>query len=285
LDQNPAASADFLSQQNGKEDARPAAADESLSFSDLQSAFQRVISDLVNDPLLDCFRFEYERLRQAFRQSHQSNEGLIARCRSQNDEISVNSAKVGAALKYSEAAQRTIIALRQEFEKVSRTVASSQSREQSSREIIAALRAELEHVLQLARGGSLFGESLAGGANLGPDDVRRLRKEAIAQSAQRSAIAREIDKAKAEDTELSQALEVDGATAAQLEGEIGRSGAGLVELDRISREYCDELTGEKGAMQKFELGASELADEIEGCRSRLDAVKLEVFEYDASSMH
>jgi chromosome segregation ATPase len=282
LDQNPAAVRSLFesAEWTGR---RPSSCRGGVSL--VLRSRVRVISDLDKDPSLDCFRFEDERLHQAFRQPHQSNEGLIARCRSQNDEISVNSANVDAALKYSEAGERTIIASRQEFEKVWRTVASSQSREQKSREIIAALRAALEHVSQLARGGSLFGESLAGGANLAPEDVRRLRKEAIAQSAQRSAIAREIDKAKADDTELSQALEVDRATAAQLEGELGRSGAGLAELDRICGQYSDELAREKPAIQKFEPRAGELDDQIEACRSKIDAVKLENFQYHASSTH
>jgi hypothetical protein len=69
-------------------DKRGASADDGhVPFAELESSFQRIITDLVNDRSLDSFRSEYEHLHEAFGQSHENNEALIGRCRLLNEEI------------------------------------------------------------------------------------------------------------------------------------------------------------------------------------------------------
>lgn len=124
--------------------------DDETSFNAIQENFQRIISALVNDNSLDAFRLEYQKLYDAFQQSHQNNQQLIERIRLLNSEINSNSSKVQSALQYSQEDQRTITILRKDFEKAWSMVEALHARESRSKEIIEALKSELQHLSDLA---------------------------------------------------------------------------------------------------------------------------------------
>ena len=132
----------------GKSNA-PTLEDES-SFDAIQANFQKVISALVNDNSLDAFRIEYEKLFTSLENSHACNQQLIERIRELNAEINVNSSKVQSALRFSQEDQKTINILRRDFEKAWQTVEALHARENRSKEIISALKAELVHLSELA---------------------------------------------------------------------------------------------------------------------------------------
>lgn len=124
--------------------------DDDSSFDSIQANFQKVISALVNDNSLDAFRIEYEKLFTSLENSHACNQQLIERIRELNAEINVNSSKVQSALRYSQEDQKTINILRRDFEKAWQTVEALHARENRSKEIISALKAELVHLSELA---------------------------------------------------------------------------------------------------------------------------------------
>lgn len=67
----------------------------------------------MGDQSLEKFRVEYEKLHQALKKSHESEQRLMQKCRELNAEIVANSAKVTTALKLSQEDKGTISSLKQ----------------------------------------------------------------------------------------------------------------------------------------------------------------------------
>lgn len=67
----------------------------------------------MGDQSLEKFRVEYEKLHQALKKSHESENRLMQKCRELNAEIVANSAKVTTALKLSQEDKGTINSLKQ----------------------------------------------------------------------------------------------------------------------------------------------------------------------------
>ena len=68
----------------------------------LEAEFQEVITELTDDPNLDRFRLEYEKIHSALKKSNASNQRLQQKCRELNAEIVANASKVAHALKLSQ---------------------------------------------------------------------------------------------------------------------------------------------------------------------------------------
>jgi chromosome segregation ATPase len=266
----------------GKPDS--SAGEDHVTFAELESSFQRIITDLVNDRSLDSFRSEYERLHDAFEQSHQSNHALIARCRSLNEEIAVNSAKVQGALKLSARDERTIVGLRMEFEKAWRNVELLHARETKSREVIAALRAELEHLSHLAQEGNLFSDISDNLLVSAPDELQRLKKELTTQSAQTASLGREIGRVTA-DTEALKAASAEEAQAnEQLAAGIAEAEAAVAALEGKNESLTQEILKTKPESQKLEAAIADFNDRMAAAQQKIDAKKAELFECQLITM-
>ena len=77
-------------------------ADKNDELATLEAEFQEVINELTDDPNLDKFRLEYEKIHNALKKSNASNTRLQQKCRELNAEIVANASKVAHALKLSQ---------------------------------------------------------------------------------------------------------------------------------------------------------------------------------------
>ena len=54
---------------------------------------KKVLDELSNDPSLEKFRLEYEKLYRTLKISHENEKKLLKRCKELNDDIVSNTAK------------------------------------------------------------------------------------------------------------------------------------------------------------------------------------------------
>merc|ERR1711935_330672 len=69
-------------------------ADKNDELAQLEAEFQEVLTGLTDDPNLDKFRLEYEKIHTALKKSNGSNVRLQQKCRELNAEIVANATKV-----------------------------------------------------------------------------------------------------------------------------------------------------------------------------------------------
>ena len=216
--------------------------DDETSFDELQSSFQSVVAELAGDRSLDSFRFEYQKLYDAFKQSHDNNQKLIAKCRELNSEITANSLKVQTALKYSKEDQLTIATLRRDFEMTWRTVEALNERERSSKDKIAALKSELQHLMELVKSQSANEEQQG---SKKPEDLinatKQMKSEIKSQQQQIETLKDQVAQARQKKKEITEYIEKlknneqefgDGIKSAQDE---------LLELDKVGAKVSQEL--------------------------------------------
>lgn len=94
-----------------KEESRTSMEDSVIE--NLEQDFQTVLKELMGDKSLEKFRVEYEKLHRALKKSHESEKGLLKRCRDLNAEIETNTSKVTTALKMSNDDRSTVTSLKQ----------------------------------------------------------------------------------------------------------------------------------------------------------------------------
>ena len=151
--------------------------DDSVSFTDLENNFARVVQELVNDKSLEKFRIEYEKLHEALMTSHEHNEVLVKKCKQLNEDILKHSKQIGSIIVMTQADQRTIGNLRCEFEKAWKIIEASNEKEQRSRNIILALKTEIENLSQLiSQGGAIQEEQTTSKQTL-EDETALLKQE------------------------------------------------------------------------------------------------------------
>ncbi|OHS96213.1 Filamin-A-interacting protein [Tritrichomonas foetus] len=224
--------------------------DDASSFEDIQNNFQSVISDLVNDRSLDAFRNEYQKLYDAFQESHTNNQNLIAKCRELNQEINTNSTKVQAALKFSQEDQRTITILRRDFEKAWKTVESLHARESKSKDIINALKTELQHLSELAEQQGAIDELTT---NPLPEDLAtQLKSEIKAQAAQIETLKNQITQNREKNRELSMNMEVLKNTKNELDFDIKKATDELNQIDADGANMSKSLIEIKQKNRTFQ---------------------------------
>mmetsp|Transcript_87719 Transcript_87719/g.246441 ORF Transcript_87719/g.246441 Transcript_87719/m.246441 type:complete len:868 (-) Transcript_87719:149-2752(-) len=127
---------------------------ESSAFEALERDFQEILQELVGDRSLEHFRQEYEKLHRALKKSHESEKGLIKKCRELNTEIVQNAVKVQTALKLSQEDQATITALKKEIERAWKMVETSHEKEQRAKETIQNLKSEISKLGRLVEQGA-----------------------------------------------------------------------------------------------------------------------------------
>ncbi|EAY02693.1 hypothetical protein TVAG_406700 [Trichomonas vaginalis G3] len=131
-------------------------AEELVNFAELEQSFSRVVQDMVNDKSLEKFRIEYEKLHEALIASHEHNKILVAKCNELNDDILKNAKQITNIISLTQADQRTINTLRQEFEKAWVIVEESTNKEQQARRIINNLKEEVDNLSNLiAKSGNI----------------------------------------------------------------------------------------------------------------------------------
>lgn len=65
----------------------------------MESNVQKVIAQLTQEPSLERFKSEYEKLYRAMKTSHENENKLLKKCRELNTDIIANAAKVNGAIK------------------------------------------------------------------------------------------------------------------------------------------------------------------------------------------
>lgn len=120
----------------------------------LERDFQEVLNELTNDPQMQRFRSEYERIHRAMRASYESEKRLARRCKELNDTILQNAARVKGAIKLTQEDSNTIAVLRKEVEKCWKLVEQAREKEEKARTIIAGLREEIANLYRIVEDGS-----------------------------------------------------------------------------------------------------------------------------------
>ena len=123
--------------------------DKADELTTLENDFQEIINELTDDPNLDRFRIEYEKIHNALKKSNSSNARLQTKCRELNAEIVANASKVAHALKLSQDDQATVESLKAELEKAWRIVDGAHDKENRARETIQKLKTEINHLTEL----------------------------------------------------------------------------------------------------------------------------------------
>ena len=127
--------------------------DKADELTTLENDFQEIINELTDDPNLDRFRIEYEKIHNALKKSNSSNARLQTKCRELNAEIVANASKVAHALKLSQDDQATVESLKAELEKAWRIVDGAHDKENRARETIQKLKTEINHLTELIESG------------------------------------------------------------------------------------------------------------------------------------
>ena len=123
--------------------------DDSVSLSELENNFNRVVKEIVNDKSLEKFYLEYQKLHEALISSHEQNKVLSSKCTELNQDIVKNAKQISSIVLMTQADQKTIEVLRNEFEKAWNIVETSSEKEQKSRGIIENLKNEVENLSNL----------------------------------------------------------------------------------------------------------------------------------------
>ena len=129
--------------------------DKADELTTLENDFQEIINELTDDPNLDRFRIEYEKIHNALKKSNSSNARLQTKCRELNAEIVANASKVAHALKLSQDDQATVESLKAELEKAWRIVDGAHDKENRARETIQKLKTEINHLTELIESGKV----------------------------------------------------------------------------------------------------------------------------------
>merc|ERR1711970_1137027 len=129
------------------------AAGDKDDLANLEAEFQEIINELTDDPNLDKFRLEYEKIHSALKKSNASNLRLQAKCRELNAEIVANASKVAHALKLSQDDQTTVESLKAELDKAWRIVDGAHEKENRARETIQKLKSEIVNLSELIESG------------------------------------------------------------------------------------------------------------------------------------
>jgi len=128
-------------------------ADKNDELAQLEAEFQEVLTGLTDDPNLDKFRLEYEKIHTALKKSNGSNVRLQQKCRELNAEIVANATKVAHALKLSQDDQATVEQLKAELDKAWRIVDGAHEKENRARETIQKLKSEISNLSELIESG------------------------------------------------------------------------------------------------------------------------------------
>ena len=99
------------------------------SFEELEREFNEVINVLGEDPSLENFRIEYEKLFLTLKKTCHQEKQLIEKCQELNDELSSNAGKVNDVINQSKIDQNTIHLLKQDAEKAWSLVNASRTKE------------------------------------------------------------------------------------------------------------------------------------------------------------
>lgn len=127
---------------------------EDSAFESLERDFQEVLQELVGDRSLEKFRVEYEKLHRALKKSHDSEKRLMAKCRELNADIVANAAKMQTALKLSQEDQASIASLKKEIDKAWKMLEKAHKNEETAKETIQALKAEIANLSKLVEQGA-----------------------------------------------------------------------------------------------------------------------------------
>lgn len=148
--------------------------DKADELTTLENDFQEIINELTDDPNLDRFRLEYEKIHTALKKSNASNSRLQNKCRELNAEIVANASKVAHALKLSQDDQTTVESLKAELDKAWRIVDGAHDKENRARETIQKLKTEIQHLTELIETGKAANSTKT-------EDERRLLAEQEAE--------------------------------------------------------------------------------------------------------
>jgi chromosome segregation ATPase len=124
------------------------------AFVDLERSFTETLNKMSGDDTLEKFKFEYEKLYEAFKKSHKGEQRLITRVRELSEEIVENAKKVQTALKLSEDDQVTILDLKEEIKKAWNMVDAAHEKEVRAKESIKELRKEIDEMTVLIEKGT-----------------------------------------------------------------------------------------------------------------------------------
>lgn len=124
------------------------------AFNELEKSFTETLNKMSGDDTLEKFKFEYEKLYEAFKKSHKGETRLISRVRELSEEIVENAKKVQTALKLSEDDQVTILDLKEEIKKAWNMVDAAHEKEMRAKDTIKELRKEIDEMTVLIEKGA-----------------------------------------------------------------------------------------------------------------------------------
>ena len=139
-------------------------------YESLEKDFQMVLEDMLGDKSLEKFRTQYEKLHRALKTSYESEKRLVKRCRELHDIMINNAARIKTAIILTKQDSQTINALKKEVERAWKLIDVAKEKEESARNIIQTLRAEIANLNQIVEQGS--------GLSIGQDNtVHNLMRE------------------------------------------------------------------------------------------------------------
>ena len=91
------------------------------------------------DPALDRFRSEYEKLYRALKTSHSNEKQLLKQCKELSNDIIEHAIKVESALKLSDKDSQTIEKLKQEVDKTFLILEQTKDRDERNKQKMESL--------------------------------------------------------------------------------------------------------------------------------------------------
>lgn len=117
--------------------------------------FEQMLQEMKNDPTLEKFRQDYEKLHRTLKRSHEIEKRLIKKCKDLNKEIQVNARNVQEALRMAQKDNDEIQKLRNEVEQAWKLVDRHSEMDTKSKQMIQNLKAEilkLERIVEQGAG-------------------------------------------------------------------------------------------------------------------------------------
>lgn len=237
-------------------------ADDSINFADLEQSFSRVVQEMVNDKSLEKFRIEYEKLHEALIASHEHNTILVAKCNELNEDILKNTKQITNIISLTQADQRTINTLRQEFEKAWVIVEESTNKEQQARRIINNLKDEVDNLSGLiAQSGNIHDDEEIPLQDV-EKEINALKSEIQNNNEKITELMQNIESTKEKYFSIKDIIKTYPPVIEQNTTDIQQTTDDINKIHNVSVEYHDSMNAVQLSIAKSNIDSNEIDDKI-----------------------
>ena len=145
--------------------------------------FEQMLQEMKNDPTLEKFRQDYEKLHRTLKRSHEIEKRLIKKCKELNKDIQINARNVQEALKMAQKDNEQIKSLRNEVEQAWKLVDHHSEMDVKSKQMIQSLKTEILKLERIVEQGAGIAVDNKTTINDLMEDKKNLLKEREAQHA------------------------------------------------------------------------------------------------------